>query len=119
MPWAHALAGSWGTVIGDCPERDSILSRLSHSIAESTASNYGRYFTRFVEFCEGEPDAPSPLPATTATVIRWVEKALSPTVAEQSLQPYLSAINKVHKDVGHEEPAMGYVTRNCYILTRG
>ena len=88
---------------------EGIARKMAHSLASNTAISYGGHWQRFVLWCEAEPDQPNPLPATTPTVIRWLENdvCVEDRVAESSLQPYLSAINRVHEDLDFERPALG------------
>ena len=93
---------------------EGIARKMAHSLASNTAKNYGGHFQRFVLWCEAEPDQPDPLPATTPTVIRWLENdvCVDGRVAEGSLQPYLSALNKVHEDLDFERPALGTLLKS-------
>jgi len=90
-----------------------IQSVVSRSLAGSTAENYGSHLARFIEWCKMQPDRPSPLPVSTATVLRWL--AADVTAADRvkagSLQPYLSAINRVHRDSEYDEPALGHLVQ--------
>lgn len=70
--WAEALADHWRERLGDVAEADEIIGLLSSSLAPGTAESYGRHFARFIRWCAVQPDAPSPLPASTATVVRWL-----------------------------------------------
>ena len=66
-----------------------------------------------MRWCEDQPDEPDPLPASTETVLRWVEDITrGGAVREKSLQPYLSAINKVHTDLDLPAPAIGSSARS-------
>ena len=98
-------------MLGDHPERERVLHVLSHALAPSTADSYGAHFARFVRWCESRPDQPSPLPASTGTVLRWLADDVTrgDRVKKDSLQPYLSAINSLHRDLGYEEPALGHL----------
>ena len=111
MPWSQALARRVATQIGDHVGTDGIVEKIAHSLAVNTARSYGGHFQRFVLWCEDQPDQPNPLPATSATVVRWLENdvCVGGRVAEQSLQPYLSGLNKVHDDLGYDKPALGYL----------
>ena len=102
------MADRWSQILGDHPQREGILHKLSHSLAASTADTYGGHWRRFVLWCESQPDQPNPLPASTETVIRWTDDITAGgAVKESSLQPYLSALNKVHADLRFEPPAVG------------
>ena len=113
LPWAEAIASRWQQILGDCPERDAIQDVISRSLAGSTAENYSAHLARFIRWCELQPDRPSPLPASTGTVLRWL--AADVTAADRvkagSLQPYLSSINRVHRDLEYSEPALGHLVQ--------
>jgi hypothetical protein len=113
MPWADAMASRWGNVVGDVPERASIMATMARALAPSTAAAYGGHWARFVRWCEAQPDQPDPLPATTGTVLRWLagDVTVGHKVRDSSLQPYLSALNGVHKDLDYPEPALGHLIR--------
>lgn len=98
----------------DSPQRDAILRTLSLALASSTAESYGRHFARFIAFCDAQLDRPSPLPATTDTVLRWLagDVCVGGKVKEGSLQPYLSAINRIHRDLAFDEPAVGHLVQS-------
>lgn len=97
--------------MGDVPEREAIMETMAHALAPSTASNYGGHWGRFVRWCEASPDQPDPLPATTGTVLRWLAADVTAhsKVRAASLQPYLSALNGMHRDLGFQEPAVGHL----------
>ena len=100
--------------IGDVPQREAIVRTISRALAPSTAESYGSHVARFVAFCEAQPDQPSPLPASTATVLRWLagDVCVGGKVQAGSLQPYLSAVNRVHRDLGFDEPALGHLIQS-------
>ena len=72
VPWAQAIAERWSGLIGDCAERDRIIDIVGRALTTNTAACYSRHFGRFVVWCESQPDRPSPLPANTGTVLRWL-----------------------------------------------
>lgn len=100
--------------IGDVPQREAIVRTISHALAPTTAESYGSHVARFVAFCAAQPDRPSPLPATTETVLRWLAGAVcvDGKVQAGSLQPYLSAVNRIHRDLGFDEPALGHLIQS-------
>ena len=119
LPWRRLLVARLTEQLGDCAERDAIIATVAGSLRSTTADNYGRHLERFVRYCEAQPDRPCPLPATTFTVVRWLAGdvfrrapgAKRDKVAASSLQPYLSAINTMHEDLGYEKPALGPLIR--------
>ena len=109
--WNDVLAAHWRTRMGDHPETEEIVSLLKGSLAPSTAENYGGHIARFVRWCDRQPDRPPALPAATTTVVRWLvaDVVKDDRVRAKSLQPYLSALNRIHRDLEEEEPALGHV----------
>jgi hypothetical protein len=103
-----------GATLTDSPQRDAIIATLQQALAPTTAGSYGGHVARFVRFCAAQPDRPPPLPATTDTVLRWLagDVCVGNRVQAESLQPYLSAINRVHRDMGLEEPAVGHLIQS-------
>ena len=86
------------------------MDKMSRRLASSTADVYGGHYARFYRWCEAQPDQPSALPASTGTVLRWLEADVTAggKVRAGSLQPYLSAINSVHADLEYDRPALGH-----------
>ena len=109
VPWATLLTAHLRNLLGDTPQTEAIIGRVTRSLRPSSATNYANHVTRFAGWCLRQPDPPSPLPATVKTVLRWLEDdvVVDNRVKEGSLQPYLSAINKWHRDLGCEPPAIG------------
>ena len=110
MAWGEAMRARWDDMLGDHPEREGIMAKMARRLASSTADVYGGHFARFWRWCEAQPDHPSALPASTGTVLRWLEADVvaGGKVRAASLQPYLSAINAVHADLEYERPALGH-----------
>ena len=107
------MSGRWRELLGETPESDEIISLLSGSLAPSTARNYGDHLARFIRWCDSQPDRPQAFPASTVTVLRWLaaDVTASDRVRAGSLQPYLSAINRVHRDMDEQEPALGHLVQ--------
>ena len=114
VPWFQALQRRAAERFGRHEGTDGILNKIAHSLAAGTAKSYGGHWQRFVLWCEDQSDQPNPLPAEPETVIRWLETdvTVGDRVAEQSLQPYLSGINKIHEDLGYERPALGILLKS-------
>lgn len=72
LVWGEALRDHWRDRIGECAEAEEIVELLSHSLAPTTAENYGGHIARFFRWCASRPDRPQPLPASTPTVVRWL-----------------------------------------------
>ena len=109
--WALTMGKLLASRLGESPQRETIIRTIAHALTSSTAQSYGTHLARFIEFCEAQPDSPSPLPATTGTVLRWLagDVCVAGRVQAGSLQPYLSAINRIHRDLDMEEPALGHL----------
>ena len=89
-----------------------VVEVLSSSLADNTYGNYESKARMFVDFCRIR--GIQYLPATTNSVLRylnWHRKRVhedgTPRVKSTSLQPYLSAINRLHIDLGFDPPACG------------
>ena len=109
--WTESLSEVLAAQLGDVPQAAAIVETIAASLAPTTAEQYGHNFARFVQFCNRQLDRPSPLPATTGTVLRWLagDVCARGSVKAGSLQPYLSAINTVHTDLGFDAPALGHL----------
>jgi len=108
VPWARAAAAAWAPALGQTPQTGFVLDTLAASLQESTARSYGRHWDSFVAWCGAQADSPSPLPASVATVLRYLgDIGARGTVKADSLQPYLSAINAAHRDLMLPLPAVG------------
>ena len=107
------MGAHWRARFGAFAETEEVISLLSTSLAPSTAASYSEHFERFAAWCAQQPDRPSPLPASTSTVVRWVvaDVVQGDKVKAKSLQPYLSAINRVHRDLEMDEPALGHLVQ--------
>lgn len=82
------------------------LRLLEGSLAPSTYSQYGRLFSEFAAYCAEE--GMCPLPADPWAVFCYVgHLADLGTWAESSMQPIFSAINRVHRDLDFDPPAVG------------
>jgi hypothetical protein len=94
---AHLVSGQGGR---------TALRLIASALEPSTYDQYGRLFSEFAEYCESE--GVSSLPASQWTVVSYVgHLAEKGTWAADSLQPIFSAINRIHRDLGHEPPAVG------------
>ena len=87
--------------------------RLAASAHEdSTAEQYDRHWRTFCEWCS--QNGLEPLPANPRMVFAYIGAlAERGTIAADSLQPYLSAINSMHADSGLERPAVGHLIQRA------
>lgn len=84
----------------------AVLSRAS--LASNTWRSYDTKFAQFAKFCEQY--GLQPLPAATSTVLRYTLQLFrDDRVHGASLQPYLSAINRMHRDHSLPVPASGHL----------
>jgi len=114
-PWAEAQAQQIRSrfAVGDDVER--LVDLATSHLAEGTYDDYGSKWTQFQRFCD-EHDRIA-LPATTETVALYMvdlEKRMrngKPAIHPSSIQPYLSAINRMHVDALGVAcgPAMGHL----------
>lgn len=111
VPWATAVRDMLKRQLGAAAQTDAIVNTITAALAPTTQEAYGSHFARFVRFCDSEPDRPSALPATTGTVLRWLsgDVCARGSVKAASLQPYLSAVNAAHDDLGFQKPALGHL----------
>ena len=107
------MRAQWRVQLGDHPESEAVIDTIARSLADTTAINYGRHLDRFVRWCGNQPDTPQAIPASTSTVLRWLagDVTMGGRVAAASLQPYLSALNRVHRDLDFSEPALGHLVQ--------
>lgn len=78
------------------------------ALADNTWASYDFKFAQFNTFCEH--NHLRSLPASAATVLRYILQLFrEDRVHGSSLQPYLSAINRVHRDLGLPAPAEGHL----------
>lgn len=91
------------------------MQLLHHGRRPSTKKSYEGKWQRFVEFCTETLPAlygrrpHAPLPAKPRTVLLYIAHlSQEGLVAETSLNPYVSAINQMHEDLGLQRPALGH-----------
>ena len=105
--WGGLLARRFQSALGPLRGGATALRLLQAGLAESTAGTYSSHWAKFQRYCE-DTDVQC-LPASTATVLAYVGwLADEGQVKASSLQQYLSAINRVHRDFDEEAPALGH-----------
>ena len=125
-PAAHAARGaaaptSWAAAhrnrlrhqLGASTEAETVIRLATTSLSPSTYGNYSERWAQFQRYCERVQR--QPLPATSDTCALFLAHLYNTgRIEPQSIQPYLSAINRVHKDVlGQVEgPASGPLIAN-------
>ena len=94
--------------IGGWSGGSTALRLMASAHEDSTAAAYSRHWASFCDWCAD--NELEPFPATPPMVAAYIGSlAERGTVAEASLQPYLSAINSFHADAGAERPAVGHL----------
>lgn len=84
----------------------SLAITIAARLAPSTWHTYASAFTRFVRFCVSVEL--NPLPASAASVLRYVDfLSQEGRLQASTVQPYLSAINTLHEQLGFSKPAVG------------
>ena len=92
--------------LGGLSGSDTAMRLMANALEPSTYAGYQRLFEHFASYCEGEQV--ESIPASPFTVLSYIgHLAELGTWAESSLQPILSAINRVHRDLGLDPPALG------------
>ena len=104
--WARDIEGYWLDELGDSDATRAVISTMIRAQADNTRGNYCGKTAEYVRVCEAAGRVPRP--ATRATILHWLQFIKEKgTVRSGSIQPYLSAVNKFHVDVGLERPAVG------------
>eukprot|EP00854_Cymbomonas_tetramitiformis_P004302 gene4302-biopygen4234 len=104
--FARSLCGRWRDELGQSDYTDLAILMQQRSLLDSTLSNYGPKAERFVQFRVRQDR--QWLPATEATVLVYLASLLETgNIKSALLQPYLSAINNYHEDLGLTGPAKG------------
>ena len=97
VPWQAAMEPRLRGLLGHSALADSAIRYLSRG-APSTVDSYGSHWGQFQAFCDREGRVS--LPASESTILLYVASlGERGTVKASSLQPYLSAINRIHRDV--------------------
>ncbi|KAK3247101.1 hypothetical protein CYMTET_43392 [Cymbomonas tetramitiformis] len=102
----RSLCERWRSELGPSRLTELAVSMQRKALLDTTKDNYGPKARRFILFCER--DQRPWLPASEATVLLYIASLLEDgNIQSASLQPYLSAINNYHEDLGHPGPAKG------------
>eukprot|EP00854_Cymbomonas_tetramitiformis_P012366 gene12366-biopygen12720 len=100
----HSRCERWRSELGQSRLTELAVKMQRKSLLDTTMSNYGPKARRVIHFCV-QQRRPW-LPATEATVVLYVASVLEDGgVQAASMQPYLSAINNYHEDLGFPGPA--------------
>jgi hypothetical protein len=105
-PWAQGLKLSFGRALGDDALGSLALTFLTSAKEQSTYDAYMSELQHFMDFCDAENV--SPLDVDVMDIVRFVAYvATLGTVSSHSMQPYLSAINRLLADNNREPIALG------------
>ncbi|KAK3276674.1 hypothetical protein CYMTET_15272 [Cymbomonas tetramitiformis] len=104
--WDAALPERWRGELGESSLTELAVQMQGAALGDKTVGNYRPKARAFMAFCEAE--SRQWLPATGATVRLYIAHMLDKgTVQASNMQPYLSAINNYHEDMGFPGPAKG------------
>eukprot|EP00854_Cymbomonas_tetramitiformis_P033441 gene33441-biopygen35590 len=104
--WDTALEGRWRSELGESSLTELAVQMEGAALQDTTLGNYRPKAAAFMQFCVAE--GRSWLPATEATVRLYIVHVMSKgTIKAASLQPYLSAVNNYHEDMGFDGLAKG------------
>jgi hypothetical protein len=93
-------------------DRSTWTTLSQGALATNTWASYDAKFHKFHDFCDTH--GLRSLPASTATVLRYILYLFrEDRVHGSSLQPYLSAINRVHRDLNLPAPADGHLVNTA------
>ena len=105
-PWAGSMASSLGCALGVDELGRTALTLCQASLQPRSYTTYASALTGFFEFCHDQ--AAPPLEVTPVHIcknVAWI--GLQGTVCADSLQPYLSAINRFLTDHERAPVALG------------
>jgi hypothetical protein len=105
-PWTKTSSSALQSVFGNDTLGEKALALFQSALQPKTYQNYGSNMTSFFTFCE--ENAIPYLDVTNIDIARYIAwMGDRGTVAADSLQPYLSAINKFLLDHGKPPVALG------------
>ena len=89
-----------------------VAELIFSSLADNTVTNYTGKLKRFFNFCT--TNRLQPLPASQTTALLYIRDWYDcPTIAVESFQPYLSAANSMHADLGFDAPLVGHLVNRA------
>ncbi|KAK3248602.1 hypothetical protein CYMTET_41943 [Cymbomonas tetramitiformis] len=116
--WTSALRERRRGELGARRFTELAVQMQEQALGAATRGNYDPKAKRFQKFCEGE--GREWLPASEETVCLYIAAVLERgSIQATSMQPYLSAINNYHEDMGYPGPAKGrWVSRAVKAMAR-
>ena len=104
--WSGTSSGAMASVFGDDELARTTLALYQSSLSARSYENYGSCLKGYLLYCDEQ--GLDPLEATPPEIARYVGwLGLRGSVAADSLQPYLSAINRFQKDHNRPPTALG------------
>eukprot|EP00854_Cymbomonas_tetramitiformis_P034053 gene34053-biopygen7325 len=99
MGWDAALHECWRAEPVQKSHTELAVRMQGAALGSKTVGNYRPKAKAFIDFCDSE--GPQRLPAEEATVRLYIAHLLAKVIVQAaSMQPYLSAINNYHEDMG-------------------
>mmetsp|Transcript_21463 Transcript_21463/g.51206 ORF Transcript_21463/g.51206 Transcript_21463/m.51206 type:complete len:594 (-) Transcript_21463:313-2094(-) len=106
LPWADSMKETFRSALGHDSLGRTATELCMASLAPSSMKSYTSCFKKFLQFCSEEDILPQQV--TTNHIVRYIAWiAREGRIAADSLQPYLSAVNKFLKDHLQEPVATG------------
>lgn len=111
-PWADTMVAHLASQLGTDQLSLRAISLISSSLAPNTYRSYDQKLQKFAMFCNKQ--GKQILDCELSDVLRYVAwLAEEGRVAADSIQPYLSAINKLYLDLGLPAIASGRWVKNA------
>ena len=111
-PWARELCEYLTTLFSGSTatseDVDQVVELICSSLADSTVQNYKGKVKRFLNFCTRRVLCPLPADQTTA-LLYMRDLHDDKKIQAENYQPYLSAVNSLHLDLGHPAPLVGHL----------
>ena len=87
---------------------DKVGELLSCALSDNTVTSYAQKARRFINFCKERKL--TPVTASQSTVLLYMRQLHdTPTIAAENYQPYMSAVNALHLDIGCDPPVRGHL----------
>lgn len=110
-PWSAPMSAHLLSQLGTDRLSLTAVSFLTAALSPGTYQSYGQKLKKFARFCEQH--GKSLTACTTHDILRYVAwLAHEGQVSADSMQPYLSAINKLYQDLGLPAIASGHLVSN-------
>ena len=105
-PWSATMSRALVPVFGDDDLGRKTIILMQNALGDNTYGNYESNLRHFWDFCAEFDIAPLDVsPVQIARYVTWLGER--GTIASDSLQPYMSAINRFLEDHGRAPTALG------------